>query len=269
MFQRPVLVLALLRLTVWLTPVIVLMAIGFPAAVGALDQRAAARPTPIASGFGEGAYELDFASPAVRQKVEVDYPPAAVRERIAGEAVLKALVDRDGNVAQVQIQSPASPLLDQQAATTIKKWRFQPTRLHGEPVAVVVPISVRFYFVLSGEKLSRSVTESRILHVSDARWPTDALRPGTPGLTPPRVVREAKPAYTSSAMQRKIQGNVDLEVVIGPDGAVSHARIAASLDKQLDSEALVAARQWVFTPCRLGDEAVACVVDLSLTFKLF
>jgi TonB family protein len=259
-----------LRPTVWLTPVIVPVAFSLAAGAGAStkDQQAPSKPAPIASGFGAGAYDLDFASPAIRQKVEVDYPSGAVRERIAGEVVLRALVDRDGNVAQVQVQSPASPMLDQQAAATIKKWKFQPARLNGESVAVVVPISVRFYFVLSGEKLIRSVTESRILHVSDAHWPTDALRLSTPGLTPPRVLREAKPAYTSSAMQRKIQGNVHLEVVVGPDGAVSHARVAASLDKQLDSEALVAARQWVFTPCRLGDRAVACVVDLILAFKL-
>ena len=95
------------------------------------------------------------------------------------------------------------------------------------------------------------------------------FRPGN-GVAPPRVLREIRPEYTSEAMRARIQGTVWLDVVVLPDGTVGDVTVSKSLDSVfgLDSQAVAAARQWLFAPgTRLG-EPVAVLVTLELFFNL-
>lgn len=95
------------------------------------------------------------------------------------------------------------------------------------------------------------------------------FRPGN-GVAPPRVLREVRPEYTSEAMRARIQGTVWLDVVVLPDGMVGDVTVSKSLDTVfgLDSQAVAAARQWLFAPgMRLG-EPVAVLVTLELFFNL-
>ena len=46
----------------------------------------------------------------------------------------------------------------------------------------------------------------------------------------PRNIRQVKPVYTAEAMRARIQGTVIVECVVLPDGSVSNARVATSLD---------------------------------------
>ena len=95
------------------------------------------------------------------------------------------------------------------------------------------------------------------------------FRPGN-GVAPPRVIREIRPEYTSEAMRARIQGTVWLDVVVLPDGTVGDVTVSRSLDTVfgLDSQAVSAARQWLFAPgTRLG-EPVAVLVTLELFFNL-
>ena len=96
-------------------------------------------------------------------------------------------------------------------------------------------------------------------------------RPG--GLvTNPEVLFEKKPAYTAEAMRAKIQGEVEIEGVVMPDGTLTELRIVRSLDKVhgLDQKALEAVKQWKFKPGRLKStgEAVPIIVTIALTFTL-
>jgi TonB family protein len=94
-------------------------------------------------------------------------------------------------------------------------------------------------------------------------------RPGN-GVQLPRILREVKPQYTADAMRAKVQGVVELEAVVLPDGAVGDVRIIHSLDPVfgLDQEAIKAVKQWRFAPgTRLG-QPVAVLVGIELTFTL-
>lgn len=96
-----------------------------------------------------------------------------------------------------------------------------------------------------------------------------AYRPGS-GVEIPRVLREMKPQYTADAMRAKVQGVVELEAVVLPDGSVGDVQITRSLDRTfgLDNEAIKAVKQWRFAPgTRLG-QPVAVLVTIELTFTL-
>jgi protein TonB len=80
---------------------------------------------------------------------------------------------------------------------------------------------------------------------------------------------QVRPNYTPEAMQRRIQGTVILEVVVGRDGAPSAIRVARSLDPYgLDIEAIRAAQQWRFTPGRIGETPVEVLVKIVLEFRI-
>lgn len=94
-------------------------------------------------------------------------------------------------------------------------------------------------------------------------------RPGN-GVLPPRILREVKPQYTADAMRAKVQGVVELEAVVLPDGSVGEVRIVRSLDAVfgLDQEAVRAVKQWRFVPGTRFGQPVAVLVGVELYFTL-
>ena len=95
----------------------------------------------------------------------------------------------------------------------------------------------------------------------------DAYRPGS-GALPPELLHSEKPDYTSAAMLAKIQGQVELEVVVQADGTVGDVRIVRALGYGLDEQAIRAGRLWRFRPATLDGEPIAMIVTLVLSFRL-
>lgn len=95
------------------------------------------------------------------------------------------------------------------------------------------------------------------------------MGPGS-GAEPPTLLRGVDPRYTPDAMQAKIQGTVELEVLVSPTGAVSDVRVSKSLDRShgLDAQAVATARQWLFRPARFKGQAVAYLVLIVMEFNL-
>ena len=104
----------------------------------------------------------------------------------------------------------------------------------------------------------------------DEEFERGAEREGTPGLVLPKLTKAAPPHYTAQAMRRKIQGAVEVQAVVGVDGAVDRVRIFKSLDKKygLDEEALASARKWQFEPGTLNGKPVPVLVIVHMEFYL-
>ena len=90
------------------------------------------------------------------------------------------------------------------------------------------------------------------------------------GVTLPVPVRTVKPGYTAAAMDAHIEGTVGLDVVVLADGKVSDVMVTQSLDKEygLDTQAVEAARQWLFKPGTKDGKPVTVRVVLEMTFTL-
>ena len=74
------------------------------------------------------------------------YTSGAVQARVEGLVELRAVVRIDGSVGDVWITRSLDRMfgLDEEAIRTVKQWRFRPGTKDGKPVAVVVPIELRF-----------------------------------------------------------------------------------------------------------------------------
>ena len=75
-------------------------------------------------------------------RVELAYPPEAVRQRIEGTVKLHAIIGRDGAVESVVATGP--PLLGEAASSAVRQWRYKPTILGGQPIEAEEDIVVVF-----------------------------------------------------------------------------------------------------------------------------
>jgi TonB family protein len=92
-------------------------------------------------------------------------------------------------------------------------------------------------------------------------------RPGS-GITPPRLLREVKAAYTEDARRRNLEGEVLLEIVVRRDGSVSDVRLVSGLPSGLNDRAIAAVRQWRFSPATRLGQPVDVIVEVAVEFKL-
>jgi protein TonB len=112
------------------------------------------------------------------------------------------------------------------------------------------------------------------------RCPTEGLEaeyrqpptPGQPlrlttdsGITRPKLTRSSPPQYPRDALQKRIQGCVYMEAVVGADGKTTDVRVLKSIP-QLDDAAVAAVKGWEFTPATLNGKPVAVFIIASVGF---
>ena len=197
-------------------------------------------------------------NPKLVQRVDPKYPPAAWNARITGDVSLVAVVGVDGKVKDVRVVASDDSKygLAGEAVRAVKNWVFEPGKKGGVNVPVAVNLVLTFRL-------------DQVLEAEQALWKS-AVPVDAPGVVTPVLERSAEPRYTKAAMQAKIQGVVELDIVILADGTVGATRVTKSLDSEhgLDVEALAVARRWLFRPGTLNGKPVAVKATLKLEFKL-
>lgn len=76
-------------------------------------------------------------------KVEPDYPRIALAARVTGVVVLKAVIDVDGNIKELQVIS-GHPVLVPAAIDAVKRWHYRPYLLNGTAIEVETNVTVTF-----------------------------------------------------------------------------------------------------------------------------
>jgi protein TonB len=71
------------------------------------------------------------------------YPPIALAARKGGLVILQAVIDETGLVREVKVLR-SDPLFDQSALNAVKQWRFTKPTLNGQPIPVVMTVTVTF-----------------------------------------------------------------------------------------------------------------------------
>jgi len=88
--------------------------------------------------------EDETAPPLIIQWTDPPYTEESLAQEIEGTVVLMAIVRKDGSVGPVSVSTSLEESLDQNAARSVRTWRFDPATRAGTPVDVVVAISVDF-----------------------------------------------------------------------------------------------------------------------------
>jgi protein TonB len=82
-------------------------------------------------------------------------------------------------------------------------------------------------------------------------------------------VREAvKPTYPREAFDDRIEGTVEVEILIGRTGRVVYAWVIKPVDG-LNEAAVRTVLQWSFEPARRDGEPVTTVALVPVTFRIY
>jgi periplasmic protein TonB len=92
---------------------------------------------------------------------------------------------------------------------------------------------------------------------------------GKMGVTVPQLIYSPEPNFSDEARKAKMQGVVQLLVVVGKDGRTYDIRVAESLGMGLDEQAIEAVRKWRFRPATLNGQPVATQVAIQVDFHLY
>lgn len=71
------------------------------------------------------------------------YPQTAVQMNVQGDVIIQAVIDKAGNVAEAHVVS-GPPLLRAAALEALRRWKYQPSILDGQPISVQMLVTIHF-----------------------------------------------------------------------------------------------------------------------------
>ena len=116
----------------WIAPLLLLCALSVSAASPVTPQR-----VRVSSGVMQAL---------LVKKVPPQYPQDAKDQQIQGVVVLKAVINKEGNVSNLELVS-GHPMLAPAAIEAVKQWKYRPFLLNGEPVEVESQVQINFTLV--------------------------------------------------------------------------------------------------------------------------
>ena len=183
-----------------------------------------------------------------------EYSEEARRAKWQGAVILQVVVDENGVPQNTQVVRPLGLGLDQKAIEAVQKWRFKPGQKDGTAVPVAATIEVNFRVVESPEPAATAAPASRPVMMGGAVMDS-------------RVVKRVAPVYPSTARTARIQGTVQVSVIIATDGRVQDVQ-PLSGPAMLTQAAMEAVRQWVYQPFLLNGQPVSVQTTANVNFVL-
>ncbi len=257
------------RLTTWIG--VLTLAIGVSTAVA----------TRAAVGIKDGGQVQgpvrvggDISEPKKIRDLKPVYPADAQAAGIQGLVILEAVIGTDGAVRSAKVLR-GQPLLDEAAVGAVVQWRYTPTLLNGEPVEVVMTVTVNFTLgqSASGEAPTgvAAFDPNRLVPQAASTAPVPdafphAVRVGG-DVKEPKKIRDMRPVYPQAALDGGVQGIVILEIVVDPAGKVAQVKILRG-QPLLDDAAINAVAQWEYTPTLLNGEPVPIRMTVTVNFTL-
>ncbi len=199
--------------------------------------------------------------------------PADVKTTAGGIMIYQIVVDSDGNLLRSQ---PITQIQDLQpnADEVMKAWRFKPVENRGSRTAwwsfvgvcyspgwtrflpCAPPVGDPKDYTAQTIPTRIYTAGTRSLAKSDRKLDLD-LHPDTP----------PNPLYPSAARDARVQGIVQLDVVIAPDGHVSQAKIISG-HPMLTGAALKLAQDTHWTPPTFLNRSVEVEIHLNVDYSL-
>lgn len=185
----------------------------------------------------------------------------------SGEAHLVVAVDATGVLTDCLVIGYTHRAFADEAVRTVKKWKYEPARLHGEPVPVVAKIDFVF------EKEGLTVVTQSLEENLDSRYhemEKDNYAYRLYKLSEldhlPTPVHVVQPAYPAEWAAKGIVGVVSVEFYIDETGRVRMPGVAGGAPAPLADLAVAAVQQWQFEPVTCKGKPVLVRVSQDFNF---
>jgi TonB family protein len=114
-------------------------------AAGVLQECSKRQGVSSAVEVGENHGQESIAPPKLVKQRKPKYPHGAQYFGVTGDLVVEVIVASDGSVREPRIVTPLpAPTLSFAALEAVRRWRFEPARVAGQPVDVVYNLTVKY-----------------------------------------------------------------------------------------------------------------------------
>ncbi|HEU5404362.1 MAG TPA: energy transducer TonB [Terriglobales bacterium] len=210
------------------------------------------------------------APPLAIYMVNPDIPKSRQSKNAHGELILKATIGRDGGVKDVTVIA-GDTVLANAAAAAVNHWRYLPAQQNGSAIESTQNISIKY-------KLGKHVSRPQEPTSTVERCPHDDLLAaittgrlfpaGEKGVVPPKALEAPDPQYSEAARLEKVQGSMDLGVVVSKEGIPQDVWVIRPIGYGLDEQALQVLKHWKFVPANKNGEPVPVVISVEVSFAL-
>ena len=216
----------------------------------ALLPLASAQTTPSSAPDRDGFYDVASTSlKRLESSPKLVFPPELSSHEVADHVVVAVTIAPDGTVKTAKAVSGRYKELKETVEKTVQKWAFQPHLVSGAPVPVRTELTFNFDNTLEHY---RSSSGEAPVHLKSSSV---------------LVVNKIAPIYPREARQDRIQGTVELRLIIGEDGLVQFLHVIQG-PPILDAAAYDAVRQWHFKPYVENGKAVPVLTTVNVNFEL-
>jgi TonB family protein len=201
------------------------------------------------------------------------YSPTEADKHLTGTIVLKALVNKSGDIEKLELVS-GHPMLAAAAIDAVKQWKYTPYEINGNRVTVETLITVEF--LPAGKNPNDGSTEHDLARSTvEPDSATNSAQPKT-SQTPLEVpadtvqtllLKRVAPVYPPLARQARIQGTVILNIVINKLGEVRDLQLYSG-HPILAPAAIEAVKQWRYRPYEQDGQPVEIKTTVQVNFTL-
>jgi TonB family protein len=169
-------------------------------------------------------------------------------EKSASGQLFSAVFSADGKLKEARVVRSADPASDQALMEALKDWKIEPAKdASGAAVPVRWPIKMS----------APSPDSATIAHA------------GINGVSSPQCIYCPQPNYSDKARKAHLEGIVVLDIVVLPDGSVTHITVLKGPGSGLEDNAIDAVRGWKMKPATTKDGTpVAARVNVEVSFHL-
>jgi TonB family protein len=89
------------------------------------------------------------------------------------------------------------------------------------------------------------------------------------GVSAPQLIHQVQPEFTDEARQAKLEGSVEIQLIVDSNGNPENIQIVRHLGMGLDQKAIDAVRQYKFHPATYQGHPVPVRLDVEVSFHLY
>jgi protein TonB len=97
-------------------------------------------PPPPAAPIRVGG---NVEAPTKQKDVKPIYPKIAQAAKVQGIVIIEAIISKTGDVQNAKVLR-GNPMLDNAALEAVRQWKYTPPLLNGQPVDVIMTVTVNF-----------------------------------------------------------------------------------------------------------------------------
>jgi TonB family protein len=213
--------------------VVCCVAIAFAAVVGSPAAENAEQPNATAAPV------LPDSEPSIKTRVAPEFPATLPSTVTQGSAVTRIIVDDHGAITAARVLKASDPAFGEAALAAVKQWQFSAGVDHGKYTAMCLDVPFQF------DRAKSNKGELPMGNLSLVPLKRAALQDAPLG------------DYPESLSGRGLQGQVIFACVVNPDGTASGLRVLRASHADYVVPAIVAAKNWRFTPATQGDLTIA------------